>query len=112
LYAALDAGHDRVYVHAPDDHQEATRELSDACGGRMAYLKVRVIYKDVRYAAEIDDAVNPTVLAKQLAKEIPDAPKDGDFRLALYDEVAIREGVTLELIEVPARAVRFVEREQ
>jgi hypothetical protein len=77
----------------------------------MAFLKVRVLYKGARYSAEIDDSVDPRVLAKQLAEDIDQASSDGDYRLALYDEVAVRDGSTLELVDVPTRGVRSVRPE-
>ena len=66
----------------------------------MPYVRVRIISGGDTYNAEVDPETDPRTIAASLAEDLG-LSRDANYRIALVDSPAIREGATLELVAVP-----------
>jgi hypothetical protein len=74
----------------------------------MPYVRVKLIASGAIYNAEVDPEIDPKTIAVSLAEDLG-LPKGGNYRIALIDTSAIREGATLELITAtPAKPGRII----
>ena len=77
----------------------------------MTFVRMKVRHRSDVYETELDDEMDPLLLARTFASSIGVASSDSPFRFAIIEGKGIVPGALLELIEVPHEsAVRILKK--
>lgn len=77
----------------------------------MANVNLQIVHRGETYEVDLDDAVEPAVLAREFAREAGiSSASGGEFRFALLQGKGLVDGATLELVEEAPRSPVTIRR--